>query len=317
VGGAVYGYFFAILVVAGVAAAMAVLAASPLHLFDGGWDGLLGTTTITLVALAVGGYAAGRRLTATAAARSGYRPRETRHLTSVFGGGVVLAYALFGWRGPLDWPNAILLLSLPVWFAAGAWHASEGHFPTRRWRLNVLVAASMLVPVMFVLGSGSAGGMSGGSSFRPPGSERIARPEPASIADAIMASGGPIGGGLATINTTIEDPAVLAGWTDLRVEAWRGIRTDAEYPGDWPVDPTATRPFATAPAVSEGQFVAGPARLVGTVSVGRDPNVTLAWLAITGVAPDGQRYLIDGLSFTDTTFHGTGLEWLTAVVEGR
>lgn len=45
--------------------------------------------------------------------------------------------------------------------------------------------------------------------------------------------------------------------------------------------------------------------------------MTLAWVAITGVSPDGQRYIIEGLSFATTAFNGTTADWLTAAVSGR
>jgi hypothetical protein len=216
-GGAVYGYLFGWLAVMAVSIVTLLLAISPLHLFGGGWGSLLGTTTVTLVALAVGAYAAGRKLTATAAARSGYRAREARRLTAMLGGGLVLTYALSGWRGALDWPNVVLLLSLPVWFVAGAWHAAGKPFPTRRWQVGVLAVVALVVPATLALGMGTAGVMSGGASFRPSGTERIALPQPASMASAITSSGGPLGAGLVTIYAEFDDPSVQADRTWARL----------------------------------------------------------------------------------------------------
>ncbi len=302
-----------------VSIATVLLAASPLHLFGGSWGGLIDTTAMTLLALGVGAYAAGRRLTSTAAARAGYDARDARTLVALIGSAVVAAYSLIGWRGALDWPSALLLLSLPIWFTGGAWHATARAFPTRRWQLQVLGVAFLVVPIALALGMGTVGNGSGGNSFQPAGVEKIARPQPESIGSAITASGGPLGNGVATIDAEFDDPAVLAGWSDLRIEAWRGIRTAAEYPGAWSLDPGATAPFATAPAVLESANPSSgePARLQGSVAIDRDPTVHLAWLAITGVAPDGQRYVVDGLSFATTTFNGTGLDWLAAVASGR
>lgn len=318
-GGAVYGYLFGWLAVMAASIATVLLASSPLHLFGGGWGSLLGTTTVTLVAIAVGMYAAGRKLTSTAAARAGYRARQTRRITSVLGGGVALAFALIGWRGSLDWPNVVFLLSLPAWFMAGAWHAPGRPFPSRRWKVGVLAVAALVVPATLALGMGGAGMMSGGGSFRPSGVEKIARPQPEPVAAAITSSGGPLGAGLVTIYATFDDPSMLAGWGDFRVEAWRGIRTQADYPGDWTIDPEATRPFAAEAAVLEAADPSSgePARLEGSVAIDSNPSVTLAWLTITGAGPDGRRYIVDGLSFATTTFNGTGLEWLTAVMAGR
>jgi hypothetical protein len=318
-GGAVYGYFLGLLAVIAGSIVTVVLAASPLHAFGGSWGGILGTTTITLIAIAVGLYAAGHQLTATAAARSGYRPREVRWLTSVLGGLLVLAYALIGWRGTLDWPNAVVLLSLPLWFVTGAWRASVKPFPSHPWRLGVFVIVLLVIPVALALGMGSAGTTSGGGSFRPAGVERVARSQPESIAAAMAESGGPLGRGLVTMYAVMNDPTVLDGWHDLRVEAWRGIRTDAEFPGDWTLDPSARQWIASGPASVEMEPFGADTRvrLEGSVSIDRYPSVTLAWLAITGVGPDGNRYILHGLSFITTTFNGTGLDWLTAVTTGR
>jgi hypothetical protein len=61
----------------------------------------------------------------------------------------------------------------------------------------------------------------------------------------------------------------------------------------------------------------GSVRLSGSVRVDRSPNVTLAWVAITGVGPDGRRYIINGPSFDSTSFNGTAWDWLAAVIAGR
>lgn len=317
--GAVYGYLAGFLALTAVSIAIWLLAASPLHLFGGSWGNILGTTTLTLIAMGIGLHAAGHKLTSTAAARAGHHVRQARGLIAVLGGGLILAYALIGWRGALDWLNLALLLSLPVWFVVGAWTATDRPFPSRRWWLGVLGFVCLVVPAALALGMGTAGMMSGGGSFRPSGVEKIALPQPESIAAAITSSGGPLGAGLVTIYATFDDPSVLTGWSDLRVEAWRGIRTEADYPGDWTVDPEATRPFATGAAALEAAEPSSgePVRLEGSISIDRDPKVTLAWLAITGLGPDGHRYILDGLSFATTTFNGTGWDWLTSVTTGR
>jgi len=96
------------------------------------------------------------------------------------------------------------------------------------------------------------------------------------------------------------------------------------------LDPAAHGPFAVGPARFEppGQtpFGAwstgrpipdGAVQLSGSITIDRSPAVTLAWVAITGVRPDGRRYIISGPSFDSTAFNGTAWDWLTAVIEGR
>ena len=54
--------------------------------------------------------------------------------------------------------------------------------------------------------------------------------------------------------------------------------------------------------------------LSGAVQLNRTPGVTAAWVALTGVAPDGTRYMVSEPDYVSTMFTGTALDWLTAVV---
>ena len=139
-----------------------------------------------------------------------------------------------------------------------------------------------------------------------------------------------MGGGIVSIGTIIHDPAVLAGWRDLRVEAWQGTGVVGNDPSLLALDPAARGPFAVGPAGFEAPGQAprwawesgtaapdGSVRLSGSVMVDRSPSVTLAWVAITGVGPDGRRYIIDGPLFDSTSFRGTAWDWFAAIVEGR
>ena len=46
----------------------------------------------------------------------------------------------------------------------------------------------------------------------------------------------------------------------------------------------------------------------------RTLGVTAAWVALTGIAPDGTRYMIGGPDFVTATFNGTPLEWIEAAL---
>jgi hypothetical protein len=96
------------------------------------------------------------------------------------------------------------------------------------------------------------------------------------------------------------------------------------------LDPAARGPFAVGPAGFEtpGQIPPwtwstgdalpnGSVRLSGSVRVDRSPNMTLAWVAITGLGPDGRRYIISGPLFDSTSFNGTAWDWFAAIIEGR
>ena len=325
-GGALYGYLFALLVVMLVSMTTVALAAA-VHLFGGSWGSLLSTTSTTVAALAVAAYVAGRRLTSAVAARAGYHIETARRITALVGGAVVLGYALVGWRGVLSWPEVGMLLSLPVWFVVGAWRTTETPFPSRRWRLGVIALTFILVPAALLLGMGQAGSMSGGPTYAA-GAERIGLPRPATLESAVQASGG------LTVNgpvwVTIDDPALLAGWTDLRVEAWRGVtHGEKDFGPGWTLDPDAVAPFAVSPAslelgpssfragALEEAIADGSVTIHGTIEVNNIPNVTLAWIAMTGLAPDGHRYILQGPDFVTTWFDGTVADWFAGLLADR
>jgi hypothetical protein len=327
-GGVVCGYFFALLVLMGVSIATVLLAVG-LHLFGGSWGSLLDTTTLTVAALAVGAYVAGHKLTTTVSARAGYRIKVARRITALVGGGIVLGWALVGWRGALTWPEVGLLLSLPVWFVAGAWRARGTPFPSPGWRLGVIGLSVVFVPAALLLGMGQQSNASGGPSFSPAGVDRIGLPRPEAIAAAVQGDGGAPPHGLVWV--TIGDPSLLAGWSAFRVEAWRGItHGDVDVGPGWAIDPEASAPFAIAPAIlqlgpssfsgvgtAEWPVPEGSVVIRGAIAVDNTPGVSLAWVALTGVGPDGRRYILEGPSFLSTAFNGTVADWLTAVISGR
>ena len=332
VGGVVYGYLLTALALTGVSIAAFILG-SYLHWFGPSTGyGLDGTTT-SLVALGAGAYAAGHKLTATIAGRAGYRISLVRRATALVGGGLVLVYSLVGWTGSLNWAEVGILLSLPAWFVIGAWRSNSAQFPSRQWRLRAIGLA--FVVVLAALGLGfdqQPAGSAGSGGFQPAGIEKIGLPTPDAIIAATQADGF---GGVTLGRTTriwvlVMDPAVLAGWRDFRVEAWRAIGDPAIDPDlGIVVDPAATAPYAIGPAALDSGLAgftvdgindaipAGVAQLSGSVTIDRNPNVTLAWVALTGVAPDGKRYLLASPSYETTTFHGTALDWLTAVASTR
>jgi hypothetical protein len=330
VSGVVYGYLFGLLVLVGASFVTIPLAAGVVRLFGGSWGSLLDNTAMTLLALGVGVYVAGLKVTSVAAARAGYHIRAARRVTTALGGALVAGFALVGWSGILTWLDVAILLSLPAWFVVGAWRSTAAAFPSRRWRLQILGLMLVIVPLGLVLGAGQQP-QGSGSGWSPADVGRIGLPTPEAVAAAQgIESGGGNFGGIETIGTVIRDPAVLAGWRDLRVEAWRSTGVVGIDPNLMALDPAARGPFAVGPAGFEtpgqtprwmwgsGNAVPdGSVRLSGSVRVDRSPNVTLAWVAITGLGPDGHRYIINGPSLESTTFNGTAVDWLTAVIEGR
>jgi hypothetical protein len=292
----------------------------------GAWTGLdTGTSAIpNIVALGVAVFVAARLLTPTIAARAGYAAPLVRWLTMPIGAALVLTYALAIWSGPLNWPGVVALVTLPLWWVAGAWQTRPFRlaFP-RRIALSLAVAVGVLFGANALFGPMLVG--SATALAWPAGSDRIAAPMPYWAAKA--GSGGTTFGGYEELTLDVSDRTLLTGWTDLRIEAWRGTDPTREAG----LDPTETVPFLTAPlqwstagTSPDGNSVwyggqgwpANAATLTGGLRLDRSPAATWAWLALTGVAPDGQRHLLSSLSGRQVFFQGTVLDWFGAVFSG-
>ena len=95
--------------------------------------------------------------------------------------------------------------------------------------------------------------------------------------------------------------SLRAGWSDLRVEAWRAR----------PLDPERVAPGVTGPSAI-GPVTLRVDEVLAVVDPGfhRSGNV---WLAVlTGVAPDGVRYRLTNGSGETIDWRPTLLEWLAA-----
>jgi hypothetical protein len=134
------------------------------------------------------------------------------------------------------------------------------------------------------------------------------------------------------------DRNALVGWHDLRAEAWLDGGGQS-YFGDyfyWFVDPDRTEPLATGQVEwIEGAVTQDGVDLVtefGWASVADSPSrVTLSGevrlhptarpitvvVAITGVAPDGHRYLLGMPNVERTRFDGTPLDWYQELLAGH
>jgi hypothetical protein len=105
--------------------------------------------------------------------------------------------------------------------------------------------------------------------------------------------------GEATLSVSVVDPASLRNWTGLALEAWRADLALAVLPGE-------THPFASVPA----NFANG--QLQAAVRVDNARNVDTYAAVLTGVGPDGVRYVLSGPNGLQSHFVGTIWDWLTA-----
>jgi hypothetical protein len=205
------------------------------------------------------------------AARAAFGARLVRRVTVPLGAAVLLWYVTLIWSGALSWPAVVALLSVPLWWIAGAWHT-------------------------------------GSPWLRVP--RRLA------------------GGLLLGLGLDVADRGLVAGWGDFRVEAWKGTGP-AYYGGP---NPNETAPFLTGPLVwsaagtspdgsltwsSSIPWPPNAATLSGGLALNHWPGVSFAWVAITGVAPDGRRHLLTQPSGFQVVFSGTALDWFEAILAGR
>jgi hypothetical protein len=134
--------------------------------------------------------------------------------------------------------------------------------------------------------------------------------------------------GHAGMSLIVPDRALLSGWTDLRIEAWRA--EDPRVGGG--LDPAETAPFLTAPiqwsaagvspdgssvwSTNEG-WPANAATITGVLRLDRYPGASFVFVALTGLDSSGQRRLLSNLAGAPVFFSGTALDWFEAVLAGR
>ncbi len=293
--------------------------------------------SVSFIAIGVAIFVAGSAVTPVVATRAGYRAVQVRRVVALVGALVLGAYALVGWSGPLDLVGVVARLSLPVWWIAGTYRTARvqrGSLRTFGALLVVAIVATVAIQFVQIRISDGAGATpSGGPVDSDLSFGRIAAPAPPAITalitgDGTVSIGGASGMAAGAFSVDISDASQLSGWRDLRVEAWRAVDLGGISPT--PVNPTATEPFVAAPAVwsPAGELPGGGLEwsssnpwgpkamtLSGSLRLDGTPWVTAAWVALTGIAPDGSRYLITEPEYVEATFNGTVLSWLQATAE--
>jgi len=270
------------------------------------------TTTLAAGAMCIGAFLGARRAAHATAARSLRSVREIGPWWALGGSVVLGAWILFILRMPLGWPAVGALMFIPASFAAGATVMIERPGPRIRMR-HILLAAvvGFVLPVVLLFGvSAQVGGTlsevrsgpyaSADEMWRAQHFDLIGRRPPDDVAAAFGAGGYSAEGGLIAPYVEVTSAIDLSAWHDLRFEAWRRPR------GDISPDPNFRAPFTTAPAGRVGT------RLQATLRVDRTPGVIYYGLVLTGVGPDGERYLLSGPNGGQTAFVGTIWEWFTA-----
>jgi hypothetical protein len=270
------------------------------------------TDTIGAVAVAVGAFTAARAATLTVATRSRRDPWRLGRWLAVPGMVAAGAWAVFGASVALSWPVVLALLAVPGAFAAGALLGlgqRAPRLPTRSVAAALLAGVLLPAGALLVLGEQTSNELSalGGGPYatvddlwHAEGLDLVGRPAPPAMTGVLGGSSLELGGGVATERFQVTNAGALHGWSDLRLEAWRMT------PTDFHIAPGQTAPFAIAPA----SLIDGA--LSGSVRVDRTRGVETYGVLLTGVAPDGVRYVLAGPDGGQTAFRGTVWEWFTA-----
>lgn len=276
----------------------------------GSWD-QGANTFVVAVGMSVGAFLGARRAAQAMAARSRRSVRQIGPWWALGGAMLLSLWVLFILRMPLGWPAVAAELLIPLSFAAGATVMIEHPGPRIRMR-HILLAAlfGFGLPVILLLGAtGQVGTTLSAVGDGPYGSveemwrakhyDLIGQRPPDDVAAAFGGGGYTADGGLVSPSRDVASTVDLSAWHDFRFEAWRQV------PNDGSPDPNFRAPFVTAPAVFVGT------RLEATLRIDRTPGVTLYGLVLTGIGPDGQRYLLSGWEGGQTSFVGTIWDWLT------
>ena len=335
-GGFVVGYLAGGFIISALALGLyalgAGLAAVGLHLPDLLQDphGLSRNTILIGLTWAIAAWAATRYAARTSASVSHRTPRAVAAVWAVAGGLLFGWWALFGLHGYQSWSVVAVELLIPVAAVGGAFVRIERGLPQAR-RIVVAVGLIALIVVPLGLGLFAMASTSTSSGSQTPQATSFQISDLHLDTVAPMAPPKWLGGGWAfrtgldgfvknsdgfemvaslystetqTEPTLALGPA-LAKWKDVRFEAWHALPMEAPGPGG--IDTGYSSPFATRPAIIEGNSL----RALFDFEHMRDAQTW--WVVLTGIGPDGHRYRLDEFGYGDyTDFNGSAWDWLTA-----
>jgi HAAS domain-containing protein len=305
----IYGYLFGTLIVLVGTLALAALVQAvglllrtgwTLQTSDGGWNSMLVAT-----AIGFGCYFAGRVLPDRFGRRSRRLSADVRPWVVAASVPLVAAITIFVIDAPQNWASVVAYAIAPLGLVVGAWWPDVLH---GRTRLAVIAIVFTLL-LTGILAASVASSMRSAQPLEVPTSRDRGlavvgpewRPPTSPIPPAFESSSWGDGGEAIRWEGELSHGVSLAGFHDLRLEAWRSM----EY--GYELDPAYDAPFAVAPVKNEdGSYSAD---IVTT----REPGVGAWTLIVTGIGEDGVRYVIDAGGGGSSTFTGSAWDWIVAV----
>jgi hypothetical protein len=324
-GGFVLGYLGGIVVALLLAMVVfvitSVLARLGLPLPDLGDHGDTLNSVLLGISVAAAAALATRYAVRTSAGLSRRAPRSIAIFWAAAGAVGFGWYSIFGMRGAQSWPGVVVDLCIPVVVVAAAFVRIERPLAhVGRWAVAILlisVVGTSLLGFAFSAGSVSGGGLpalvESGQPNQPDMHFDIAGP-PAPTAwlpENGLSGGGWSGSwdgatttsfGLAT--GTMPMATALANWHDVRVEAWHGML--GNDPNSFGMDTRYSSPFAIEPANFHDNSIDA------SFHFGQWRDAKSWWLILTGIGPDGHRYVLSAGGGGGSSFNGSVWDWLTA-----
>ena len=118
------------------------------------------------------------------------------------------------------------------------------------------------------------------------------------------ASGGQLYSAVTDQQAAVPMSTALAYWHDLRFEAWHSLQDNPTQ--GFGLDTKYSKPFAVLPAEIH------PTWLQAVFHFERMRDAGFYDVVLTGVGPDGKRYMLDDCGGSNTTFNGSVWDWITA-----
>lgn len=269
---------------------------------SGGW-----TTVATAVAIAVALYFGARAATSAASIAGRQLRTDVQPWVAIIGTTAAAALLVFVWETQQNAASVVALAVAPFGAVLGAYRPNLIP-PWPRIAPAAAVVVALLLIGLGVITYGVAQPSVGYGEDVPAQTleERTAIVGPAWWssdtsplfgATEISSADGAVSG-----MWHAREPGLLDELRDFRVEAWH-----AQNEAEWLFDPAFRAPFATGPVERAGDSLAG------SVVTNRDPDAHAWLLVLTGVGPDGVRYVLDASGGGQSTFTGTAWDWIVAV----
>lgn len=284
------------------------------------WTGWINAPLVAAT-MALAAYAAGRSIVRPVALAA-HRSERIVRAAVLLVGLPIATWAGLAWI-ELEWnlAGAAVAALLPAWFTAGVLRPNilPAWFPLDRPRIGWALIAVILISLfgLSVVGAPAQQTFTETAREIDPATEFIGiapfehfatapleqtGTDGATFDDGFDQGAGPIGWSQ-TWRLTSAD--ALAGWSDLRAEAWA---TDRDTFGGPVGAEDVTGPLASAPVSVTGR------RATVSLELPAAPDREYYYLAVVGTDPDGERQLAAWPSFRQWTWYGTPLDFILAPV---